>query len=99
MNSRTQETFRQGTRKEARVANFAGVSVESCEKIFTSRHRQIERILRYWNDRPKSWTRKENESFVSDEPVNAEFRVVEFTVEFLECNFNYEERESPFKWI
>lgn len=60
---------------------------------------QIERILRYWNDRPKSWIRKENESFVLDEPVNAEFRVVEFTVEFLERNFNYEERESPFKWI
>lgn len=59
----------------------------------------IERILRYWNDRPKSWTRKENESFVLDEPVNAEFRVVEFTVEFLERNFNYEDRESPFKWI
>lgn len=60
---------------------------------------QIERILRYWNDRPKSWIKKENESFVLDEPVNAEFRVVEFTVEFLERNFNYEERESPFKWI
>lgn len=60
---------------------------------------QIERILRYWNDRPKSWIRKENESFVLDEPVNAEFRVVEFTVEFLERNFNYEDRESPFKWI
>ena len=60
---------------------------------------QIERILRYWNDRPKSWIKKENESFVLDEPVNAEFRVVEFTVEFLERNFNYEDRESPFKWI
>lgn len=60
---------------------------------------QIERILRYWNDRPKSWIRKENESFVLDEPVNAEFRVVEFTVEFFERNFNYEDRESPFKWI
>lgn len=60
---------------------------------------QIERILRYWNDRPKSWIRKEKESFVLDEPLNAEFRVVEFTVEFLERNFNYEDRESPFKWI
>lgn len=84
MNSRTQETFRQGTRKEARVANFTGVSVESCEKISTHSTRgRIERILRYWNDGIKSWIREENESFVSYEPVNAGFQAVEFAAEFL----------------
>lgn len=74
MNSRTQETFRQGTRKEARVANFAAVFPwNRVEKSLRTVHGQIERILRYWNDRIKSRIREENESFVSYEPVNAEF--------------------------